>query len=66
MFANIFSIQGKTKYGNFMYNDGDSSMIYSVLTKSNKWIVKQGITYVYCWMDLNNKKAIRYNTRIGH
>lgn len=64
--AYIFTIEGRKKYGNFMYNDGPASAIYSVLTKADMEIAKKGVIYAYCWMDINNKKAIRYNTRIGH
>ncbi len=64
--ANMFEIQGKKCYGAYLYNNGDVEVLTSLIYNSNCAIAKLGVSYFYCWMNLGNKRSIRYNTNNGY
>lgn len=61
--AKLFEIQGKKSYGSYSFNNGPVEVITSMGAKAFAAIKKMGAVYDYCWMNLGNKRAIRYATK---
>lgn len=61
--ANLFEIQGRKVYGAYLYNKDEVDVMYSLVTKTDEYIAKQGVIYAYCWMRLNNIRAVRFNQK---
>lgn len=63
--ASLYEIQGRKSYGAFMYNNGSVEVITSLLETIGAAMAKKGCIQHYCWMDLKNKRALRYNVKYG-
>lgn len=61
--AQLVEIQGQKYYGAFMFNNGPVEALTSLLAAMGKEMAKKGCTQNYCWMNLTNKRALRYNIR---
>lgn len=61
--GNCFEIQGKKVYGAYIWNDGDVEVLCSLNHKISQYSSSLNVNYCYCWMRLNNKRAIRYNMK---
>lgn len=61
--AQLVEIQGRKYYGAFMFNNGPVEALTSLLAAMGKEMGKKGCTQNYCWMNLANKRALRYNIK---
>ena len=59
--ANLFEIHGHKCYGAYLYNNGSVEVLASLQTSVDRAIAKMGVNYYYCWMNLSNKRSLRYN-----
>ncbi len=57
----INKVEGKKKYGYYMYNAGELSDLYSVQRKNWEEDKKNGIVYFFGWQDVKNRKARTVN-----
>ncbi|MCI8454786.1 MAG: hypothetical protein HFE84_09260 [Lachnospiraceae bacterium] len=63
--ANMFEIQGVKSYGAYLYNYGSVEVLSALLEKSSEYLSTLGVSYFYCWMNLANKRILRYNMEYG-
>ena len=59
--ANLIEIQGRKCYWAYSFNDGPVEVFTSLITFSIESMARLGYKHNYCWMDLKNKRAIRFN-----
>lgn len=63
--ANLFEIQGRKVYGAYLFNNGPVEILTSLNNAVNTYIAQLGCIQSYCWMNLANKRILRYNVTYG-
>ena len=59
----IYRIEGKKLYYNLTYNKGTADISYSIEKKIQlQAIHNYGVNYIYSWIDMSNKKALKRNS----
>lgn len=63
--ANLFEIQGRKVYGAYLFNNGPVEVLTSLNNTVNAYVAQLGCIHSYCWMNLANKRILRYNVTYG-
>lgn len=59
----IYRIEGKKIYYNFTYNKGTADISYSIEKKILLQSIRDhGVNYIYSWIAMSNKKALKRNS----